>query len=719
LFTAIFIDDSVSDRTLTAFQLRNLIEMFRSLNRKESDPSDPWGLKQRFANTLTLGLMYQRVVTTLLESAPQTVFQIFIVLNDSDGYYDSYIITSVVFSALSVAVGIWRYGRAYYVLRRTQEGCPIVSWSLMSCLANGVSVMWRALAMALLAYSVSAWVFPIAILFVGLRVLMWKTVSAPSLRRWPVCIFGTVTDTVWDAKRHFVIASVLSSVESIGAVVVWWLLEGADEGLEDSRNFVILIAAASLFVLHILFHVCITYRLLYVLGAHADSQELLAGHCRVLPVQYRARKRKALRLTKNLSLPLEAGLSVIGEMPADRGIEMIQDLFGASRVETRALWGLFEAWGKAPWFWQGVRMSEAGHVVGLGLRGAGKDQPLRGKIPECISGLHMLRALLLQDNKLTGDVPYAVGALRRMKLLDLSGNPDIIAPPGVDFHFRADSARFYVKRTRAAQLLNMNIECKRMVQTPAEMFVLIMGTLMGYWSVIGDVLVAAMLFDRGDLGWFYVTVMLIIMPPLITAIGVDHQPFDKFLTLTKLRLLVEAWKSMRRGVQSVGFQFVKLVEGVLESAPQTMLQLYVLLWLWEQDEAHSSLLSLVLLFSIGAKVLSLSWTVTLYMDNVEALVKPGRWTPSEDGVMRFIPMKGYRFAKALVKCCPFIGTVEDTTRTLYQLSLALFHMVEVSWRLFTAALIARYLRAWTFGLLLGILCVRECDQSIVGMYLCV
>jgi hypothetical protein len=86
--------------------------------------------------------------------------------------------------------------------------------------------------------------------------------------------------------------------------------------------------------------------------------------------------------------------------------------------------------------------------------------------------------------------------------------------------------------------------------------------------VIGDVLVAAMLFDRGDLGWFYVTVMLIIMPPLITAIGVDHQPFDKFLTLTKLRLLVEAWKSMRRGVQSVGFQFVKLVEGVLESAPQ-------------------------------------------------------------------------------------------------------------------------------------------------------
>jgi hypothetical protein len=71
--------------------------------------------------------------------------------------------------------------------------------------------------------------------------------------------------------------------------------------------------------------------------------------------------------------------------------------------------------------WYGVRANSAGNIVSIELN----NNLCVGKIPNAINKLKDLVALSLQDNCVTGQVPVTMVSLRRLRMLNVLGNPGL------------------------------------------------------------------------------------------------------------------------------------------------------------------------------------------------------------------------------------------------------------------------------------------------------
>ena len=113
------------------------------------------------------------------------------------------------------------------------------------------------------------------------------------------------------------------------------------------------------------------------------------------------------------------------------------------------------------------------------------------------------------------------------------------------------------------------------------------------WDVVSDVLVAIVLYNE-DMVYFGVSVGIMVLGSLFGGlvgemVGHFHQKQENgktviimgggciLLGLTQLEIFVDAYQSIRLGKKTRGFVFTRLFEGMIESAPQALLQLYIVL----------------------------------------------------------------------------------------------------------------------------------------------
>eukprot|EP01006_Ploeotia_vitrea_P010101 TRINITY_DN2588_c0_g1_i1.p1 TRINITY_DN2588_c0_g1~~TRINITY_DN2588_c0_g1_i1.p1 ORF type:complete len:366 (+),score=21.67 TRINITY_DN2588_c0_g1_i1:55-1152(+) len=101
-----------------------------------------------------------------------------------------------------------------------------------------------------------------------------------------------------------------------------------------------------------------------------------------------------------------------------------------------------------------------------------------------------------------------------------------------------------------------------------------------YFDFVSDVLVTLSFFDCGDKKWAYMSLAFIVAPLVATFI-MAYGLIDRVLYLTNTMVLAQffsGWSSGYPPVKTYKMKHAKLMESILESMPQLMLQAYVVIF---------------------------------------------------------------------------------------------------------------------------------------------
>lgn len=163
---------------------------------------------------------------------------------------------------------------------------------------------------------------------------------------------------------------------------------------------------------------------------------------------------------------------------------------------------------------------------------------------------------------------------------------------------------------------------------------MILGSLaLHVWDVTSDVLVAIVLYNE-DIVYFGVSTGIMVLGSLFSSFasvffgslrsamkGEDpdgHNDFPRIdadsccsclFGLTQLEMFVDAYYSIRLGKKTRGFVITRLFEGMIESAPQALLQLYIVL---KRADGVIDTNDILFFASIGTSVLSMAVGVSQF-----------------------------------------------------------------------------------------------------------
>ena len=162
---------------------------------------------------------------------------------------------------------------------------------------------------------------------------------------------------------------------------------------------------------------------------------------------------------------------------------------------------------------------------------------------------------------------------------------------------------------------------------------MILGSLaLHVWDITSDVLVAIVLHNE-DIVYFGVSIGIMVLGSFFSSFasvfigslrstmnGKDPETPSNFpkldastccgclFGLTQLEIFVDAYYSIRLGKKTQGFVFTRLFEGMVESAPQSLLQLYIVL---KRADGVIDGEDVLLFASIGTSVVSMAATCAL------------------------------------------------------------------------------------------------------------
>ena len=241
-------------------------------------------------------------------------------------------------------------------------------------------------------------------------------------------------------------------------------------------------------------------------------------------------------------------------------------------------------------------------------------------VPECIFKLSLLTDLNLSTNDLQGEVPMDLGKLELRKKLNLSYNPSLggslpAVASVIDYRgTNINGVRIKVNR--------LNLVLKNPYLSP-EYYLMAWQTLMGYGDLATDVLSIIQLGLHNQPALMGLNIAFLL---LNTGINVLLQQPDKdgkpdthgrIMAALQLQPAVQAWETLRTGVQTQSLVRSSKVDAVCRSMPSIALQLYGLL------------LTLPTLSVAGVKTIAMSVAMGL-MTSAMAL---GSLAPkSDDGI---------------------------------------------------------------------------------------
>lgn len=198
--------------------------------------------------------------------------------------------------------------------------------------------------------------------------------------------------------------------------------------------------------------------------------------------------------------------------------------------------------------------------------------------------------------------------------------------------------------------------------------------LVGYADIVTDIFAAALYYSRGQVYYFALSVLFMALPTMV-AVLLQKGWGTRLVALCQCALLREVFLSVSRDKEETAMMgTLKLLESVVEACPSSLLQLYILLIGWMQQNNASetgvfswmgllpTLADRVILVSIGVSVISTAWTLS-YACRTELEQK----------------CTGDKSLLATWICCVRMEQLTDIS--LVQLTVFVYNFFEVSFRL--------------------------------------
>lgn len=170
--------------------------------------------------------------------------------------------------------------------------------------------------------------------------------------------------------------------------------------------------------------------------------------------------------------------------------------------------------------------------------------------------------------------------------------------------------------------------------------ILIIPVVLGYMDLVTDVLTADTYYRDGHIFWFFWVLFFSVVPTFIVVFFFLPKESwgSKLRVVTHTSLMYEFYKSAMQSSYSPTLALLRRVEPLFESLPQTFLQLYALMLLWNETASSRSTLE-TRLVSVSISVICLAYTAA-GLCTAEALVEyekpvvdPDGWTQK---ITRFI-----------------------------------------------------------------------------------
>ena len=189
----------------------------------------------------------------------------------------------------------------------------------------------------------------------------------------------------------------------------------------------------------------------------------------------------------------------------------------------------------------------------------------------------------------------------------------------------------------------------------------------------------------------------VICAPIVLCIRVCT--LERMLTLTFGRLAYETYLSIKNRSQTVAYSSIKFVAAVLESCPQSMLQMYILFAHWptriEAVDTTSTKFwkgsTGILVVSLFMSMITLGWTLLLFID--------------ADQIKHFVAAQGHD--DQIARFC-FWGswTHAKLYRSLHRFGGFIYHLSEIGVRIITWALLVAEIGAYFIFFLVFSLILR-------------
>lgn len=186
----------------------------------------------------------------------------------------------------------------------------------------------------------------------------------------------------------------------------------------------------------------------------------------------------------------------------------------------------------------------------------------------------------MKGNKLTA-LPAGFNELKNINNLNLKRNSLSVVPqlPNMKYMVADGNSLFGMSHQR---------------KTATQVAILLASTMFAYIDLCTDLYTAKTFWDNGNHNFAVAQGLFIMVPVVITAVGVqvEHRPwnmnytsmsdivldiFERLSTLLHLRAAIECVRTILVGAETPTYAVIKLLEALFESGPSAILQIYMIL----------------------------------------------------------------------------------------------------------------------------------------------
>lgn len=220
--------------------------------------------------------------------------------------------------------------------------------------------------------------------------------------------------------------------------------------------------------------------------------------------------------------------------------------------------------------------------------------------------------------------------------------------------------------------------------------------LVGYADLITDLYTAVSYYQSGHLVWFWLALLLALGPGFIFAqLALPNIEWaDRILIATNLSSLVEAGRTVETLRTSRTLALMRVIEPLLESVPELLLQVYVLLKLWNETPRLDLQIASV---CISATSLALAATEIASVDSLVYQTRQSIGTFEGSSLCSLLPsLTGLvcgRVPATGASSLRGFGTITPRTHVVF---CFVYHLLEIFCRFLPLAMLALVIRGWFF-----------------------